>query len=57
MAEKRAKKAAEEAKEALANEQIRRKSGKVNIRTASVCLVKTLTFRGFSRMSENYEMS
>ena len=29
MAEKRAKKAAEEAKEAQANEQIRRKSGKV----------------------------
>ena len=29
MAEKRAKKAAEEAKEAKANEQIRRKSGKV----------------------------
>lgn len=31
MAEKRAKKAAEEAKEARANEQIRRKSGKVRV--------------------------
>jgi hypothetical protein len=36
MAEKRAKKAAEEAKEAQANEQIRRKSGKVLVENVFV---------------------
>jgi len=42
MEEKRAKKAVEEAKEAKANEQLRRKSGKVSGSRRS--LVKALTF-------------
>jgi len=52
MAEKRTKKAVEEAKEAKANEQLRRKSGKVT--PSSSCRRSWLT--GFSRMSDNCEM-
>ena len=53
MAEKRAKKAAEEAKEAQANEQIRRKSAKVG--RHHVSLVDSLN--GFSRTLANCETS
>ena len=53
MAEKRAKKAAEEAKEAQANEQIRRKSAKVDRHHAS--LVDSLN--GFLRTLANCETS
>ena len=53
MAEKRTKKAVEEAKEAKANEQLRRKSGKV-----PVCVMRPgegADFRVSLRISDNYE--
>jgi hypothetical protein len=55
MAEKRAKKAAEEAKEAQANEQIRRKSAKVP--DSLVPIGNAAGSRGFLRTSGNYGTS